>query len=81
MGISQIIEELKEMLPESNFHVQPVTSKKKLIDLERNYDMTTYEFVNMKKDISIISEDKRLEWLDTLETYCNFGGVIEGIND
>lgn len=81
MGISQIIEELKEILPESNFHVQPATSKKKLIDLERNYGMTTYEFVNMKKDISIISEGNRLEWLDTLETYCNFGGVIEGVND
>jgi len=81
VSIQQIIRELKEILPESNFHVQPETSKNKLIELERKYDMTTYEFVNMKKDISNVSEDERYHWLNTLETYCNFGGIIEGVNN
>lgn len=81
MSISQIDNELKKILPKSNFHVQPETSKRKLSEFEIKYDMSTFEFVNLKKDISGIIEVERLDWLNTLETYCNFGGVVEGIND
>lgn len=45
------------------------------------YNITTYEFVNLKKDISNINEEERWVWLDALETYCFFGGIVEGIND
>ena len=81
MDISLILDELKEMLPEGNFQVQPKASKNKLMKMENEYGMTTREFIEMKKDISHISEDERYCWLNTLETYCNFGGIIEGIND
>lgn len=81
MDISQIITELKKVIPIENFHIEPETSKKKLSEFERKYNMTTYEFVNLKKDITNINEDERLSWLDTLETYCFFGGIVEGIND
>ncbi|WGT37922.1 hypothetical protein QH639_19160 [Lysinibacillus sp. 1 U-2021] len=81
MDISQIIDELKKILPESNFYKQPETSKHKLSEYERKYEMSTFEFVNLKKDISNISEIERLDWLDSMETYCNFGGIIEGVNN
>lgn len=79
MSILQIVDELKKILPESNFHVQPETSKRKLSEFEIKYDMST--FVNLKKDISNITEIERLDWVNSMETYCNFGGVVEGIND
>ena len=81
MDILQIVGELKKILPEENFHVEHETSKNKLIEMENKYGMTTFEFTNMTKDISHISEDERYSWLDTLETYCHFGGIVEGIND
>lgn len=81
MDISHIVTELKKIIPKENFHIEPETSKKKLIELERKNEMTTYEFVNLKKDISNITEEERWIWLDTLETYCFFGGIVEGVND
>lgn len=81
MSILQIVDELKKIIPESNFYKQPEASQHKLSEFERKYSMSTFEFVNLKKDISSITELERLDWLDTMETYCNFGGIIEGIND
>ncbi|MGE7840702.1 hypothetical protein ACQKNX_07915 [Lysinibacillus sp. NPDC093712] len=81
MDILQIVTELKKVIPKENFYIEPETSKSKLSEFERKYNMTTYEFVNLKKDISKIDEDERWEWLDALETYCFFGGIVEGIND
>lgn len=81
MDISQIVTELKKVIPKENFHIEPETSKSKLSEFEKRYNMTTFEFVNLKKDISNINEDERWVWLDTLETYCFFGGIVEGIND
>lgn len=81
MDISEIVDELKKILPEENFHVEPETSKNKLIELEDKYGMTTFEFANMLKDISRICEEERYYWLDTMETLIFFGGIIEGIND
>lgn len=81
MDISQMVTELKKVIPKVNFHIEPETSKRKLSKFERKYNMTTYEFVNLKKDITNINEDERWGWLDTLETYCFFGGIVEGVND
>lgn len=81
MDISQIVTELKKVIPKENFHIEPKTSYSKLSEFERIYNITTYEFVNLKKDISNINEEERWAWLDALETYCFFGGIVEGIND
>jgi len=81
MDIQQIVYELKKVIPKENFHIEPEASKNKLIEFERKYDMTTFEFVNLKKDVSNINEEERWDWLDALETYCLFGGIVEGVND
>lgn len=54
MNILQIVTELKKVIPKENFHIEPETSKKKLSEFERKYTMSTYEFVNMQKDIYAI---------------------------
>jgi hypothetical protein len=43
--------------------------------------MSTYDFVNKKKDTSHIPSDKIEGWINTLETHLVFGGKVKGIND
>lgn len=79
--MNDMLTELKKIVPPENFFEEPKTSLNEMRHFESTYRMSTYDFVNKKKDTSHIPPDKKEGWINTLETHLVFGGKVKGIND
>lgn len=80
MNIEDILKQLKEILPAENFKVQPDTARGELIQLEKKYNINTSYFLETPLEDTNVSEEDCDKWINTFDTYINFGGVITEIN-
>lgn len=75
--MKEILEQLREMLPNENFHMQPYSAEEQLLKLEKKYKISTFDFINKKKDISHIPLSDQDDWINILEVFILFGGCVK----
>lgn len=79
MNIENMLEQLKNILPEDNFKIQPATAQKELLQLEREYKINTSDFIKGSTLVTIPDEVCE-KWINTLDIFINFDGSIEDLN-
>lgn len=71
-SVENILNELRTIIPEENFHLQPDSSLKVIFEMENKYGLSSEDFLNFgSKSFNINLEDREI-WLNNLETYNNF---------
>lgn len=80
MDINNILNQLKEILPAENFKAQPETAREELLQLEKKYQMNTSDFLVRKISMEIVPEEVQEQWINTLETFIQFGGSLKDLN-
>lgn len=83
--ISEIINKFKEILPESNFKIEPESSLNELLQLETKYNMNTNDAIKLyvELDEEVHFSDKYnylLHWINEFRTYEIFKGDLTLIN-
>ena len=79
--IQEMIEQLKEIVPPENFHVQPKTAKDTLLALEFAYQINTQDVLNYTDFVQQkLSEELIEKWLNTYQTFKFFGGNSQDLN-
>lgn len=80
MDFNEVMKQLRDIVPSDNFQEQPKTARNDLINLEKKYSVNTSDFTEKKVDISHIPLNVRDDWLETLDTYFFYDGLVEDIN-
>jgi len=79
-NFQETVKELNKIVPKENWKEQPITSLNEINRYEELYGISTFDFFNKNKDISVIPIEVQGKWINTVDTYFNFGGKITGIN-
>ncbi|MGE6370619.1 hypothetical protein ACQKDB_15945 [Planococcus kocurii] len=77
--VTEIIKELRKIVPEANFRRQPDYSISFIVKMENMYKLNTSDFVSKNYDIEI-SEDDTFDWLNEFENFLMFKGDANYIN-
>lgn len=80
MDIEMMLNQLKELLPAESFKIQPAAAQEELIQLEKEYNINTSNFIKEQACVERIPEEVREKWINTLDTFINFDGLIKDIN-
>lgn len=80
MNIQNMLNQLKDILPAENFKIQPAAARDELLQLEREYNINTSDFIKNNICTQTIPEDVAEKWINTLDTFINFDGAIEELN-
>lgn len=80
MNIDNMLKQLRDLLPAENFKVQPDAARCEIIQLEKKYNINTYDFLKTPLELTNITDEDRDVWINTLDTFINFGGKTSEIN-
>lgn len=80
MTIENTLRQLKDIIPIENFKAQPAVALDELLKLERDYKLNTSTFINDIKSTTTIPDEVREKWINTLDTFINFDGSMEDLN-
>ncbi|HHY20881.1 MAG TPA: hypothetical protein GX525_03150, partial [Bacilli bacterium] len=75
-----MLNQLKDILPAENFKIQPAAAQDELLQLEREYNINTSDFIKNNICTQTIPEDVAEKWINTLDSFINFDGAIEELN-
>lgn len=78
MNIQKMLEEVRSILPEENFQLQPETAEKELLGLEKKYKINTKDV--LENICPILSEVDLNKWLRSYETFIDFNGDKTKLN-
>lgn len=80
MNIEDMLNQLRKILPAENFKVQPAAAREELLQLEREHNINTSNFIEDKTLAITIPEEVREKWINTLDTFISFNGSMEDLN-
>lgn len=75
--MKEIIRQLQGILPAENFLLQPSSAEEHLMKMEKEYGISTADFIRKKVDISHIPSTIQEEWINVLEIYILFTKTSE----
>ena len=79
-SMEAMLEKLREIVPAENFKIEPESSEKELIELEKTYQVNTSDFLEKKCLIDHIPMEVQESWINKVDTFFLFNGSIGNLN-